>query len=70
MDVDEELSMKNRKFYVGIYEIDLTIYKTGNMLIVYKNKTNDETEIVYLKNPFMLKYFKKGSNIPDATYIT
>ena len=64
----EDLDMKNRKFYVGVYEIDLTVYKTGNMLIVYKNKVSEQVEQVYIKNPFLARYIRNATVPVD--YVT
>ena len=52
--------MPVRKYSVGGYEIDLTVDKTGNMLIIYTNKATGQTETVYIENPF-LTYYKKDS---------
>ena len=60
--------MQTRKYEVGIYEIDLTIDKTGNMLIIYKNKANDQTETIYIPNPF-LTHYRKDSTV-KVDYIT
>jgi len=45
--------MENSKFDVGIFRIELTVYRTGNIHICFTNRVTGEKKMLTTKNPLI-----------------
>lgn len=45
--------MKNSIFDVGIFTVELTVYKTGNVHICFTNRLTGEKKMLLTKNPLI-----------------
>ena len=51
--VSHRKAMKRRKFNVGIYTIEMTVYKTGNVWIRFVDRITGNERILIAKNPLV-----------------
>jgi len=54
--------MKRREFRVGIYSIEVTVYKTGNVWIRFVDRIAGNERILTAKNPFFSSPKRAGKS--------
>jgi len=56
--------MKRRKFNVGIYTIEISVYKTGNVWIRFVDRITGNERVLITRNPLLFSPPKKAKGSP------